>query len=224
MTLYIATSNPGKLRDFNIAAATFNITTLPLPGLQDIPAPEEDQPTFAGNAILKARFYAAYAPGHIVLADDSGLEVDSLEGAPGVRSARYASDVALRNPDQTFPSTPNATPDDRNNAALLRAMDRNPAESSETRSKAGRHARYRCVLAAARSNQGEAGEILHTADGTVEGTILTSPQGTGGFGYDSLFYLPEHNLTMAQLDPVTRLGLSHRGRALAALLLLLQPA
>ena len=210
MTLYIATSNPGKLRDFNTAAATYNITILPLPGLKDIPAPEEDQPTFSGNAILKARFYAVHAPGHIVLADDSGLEVDCLAGAPGIRSARYADDLAYPSLDAALPL------DIRNNLTLLRAMDNIPENS--------RHARYRCVLAAARSAHGEAGEILHTTDGTVEGTILTTPQGTEGFGYDPLFFLPEHNLTMAQLDPVNRLGLSHRGRALAALLPLLQPA
>ena len=98
MILYVATSNPGKLRDFNTAAANVTlagqVTILPLPGLTDIPAPEEDQPTFAGNAILKARYYSLHAPGEIILADDSGLEVDALHGAPGVRSARYADDIA----------------------------------------------------------------------------------------------------------------------------------
>jgi XTP/dITP diphosphohydrolase len=208
MLLYVATSNPGKLRDFNTAAANAaiadGITILPLPGLSDIPAPAEDQPTFEGNAILKARFYSRYAPGQIVLADDSGLEVDCLNGEPGVRSARYAD-------DQHFPSTPGSSVDDRNNAALLRAMDGIPPNC--------RHARYRCILAAARD-----GEILQTASGTVEGKILLAPQGEGGFGYDPLFFLPELNKAMSEIDLETKLTLSHRGRALASLLIALQSA
>jgi XTP/dITP diphosphohydrolase len=208
MLLYVATSNPGKLRDFNTAAANAaiadGITILRLPGLSDIPAPAEDQPTFEGNAILKARFYSRYAPSQIVLADDSGLEVDCLNGEPGVRSARYAD-------DQHFPSTPGSSVDDRNNAALLRAMDGIPPNC--------RHARYRCILAAARD-----GEILQTASGTVEGKILLAPQGEGGFGYDPLFFLPELNKAMSEIDLETKLTLSHRGRALASLLIALQSA
>ncbi len=208
MLLYVATSNPGKLRDFNTAAGNVaiadRITILPLPGLSEIPAPAEDQPTFEGNAILKARFYSRHAPGQIVLADDSGLEVDCLNGEPGVRSARYADDVG-------FPDTFSSSPDERNNAALLRAMDGIPPHC--------RHARYRCVLAAARD-----GEILHTASGSVEGKILLAPQGEGGFGYDPLFLLPELNQAMSEIDLDTKLTLSHRGRALAALLVTLQDA
>jgi XTP/dITP diphosphohydrolase len=205
MILYVATSNPGKLRDFAAAASNSSIaeqvTILPLPGLDHIPAPAEDKPTFAGNATLKALYYAAHAPGQIVLADDSGLEVDCLNGDPGVRSARYAD-------DQRFPTTPGSSPDERNNAALLRAMDGIPENC--------RHARYRCVLAAARD-----GELLLTAEGSVDGLILEAPQGTGGFGYDPLFYLPNLNLAISEIDLETKLTLSHRGRALAALLLTL---
>ena len=205
MLLYVATSNPGKLRDFSTAAANATIadriTILPLPGLSEIPAPAEDQPTFEDNAILKARFYSRHAPGQIVLADDSGLEVDCLNGEPGVRSARYAD-------DQRFPTTPGSSIDERNNAAVLRAMDGIPPHC--------RHARYRCVLAAARD-----GEILHTASGTVEGMILLAPQGEGGFGYDPLFFLPELNKAMSEIDLETKLTLSHRGRALASLLITL---
>ncbi|WP_213807056.1 non-canonical purine NTP pyrophosphatase [Granulicella sp. dw_53] len=205
MILYVATTNPGKLRDFATATADTtladHITILPLPGLQSIPAPIEDEPTFEGNAILKACFYSLHAPGHIVLADDSGLEVDALDGAPGVRSARYAEDVAYPTIDSTLPL------DTRNNLTLLQALSSTSAPHT---------ARYRCVLAAARD-----GETLHTASGTIEGEILSTPQGAGGFGYDPLFYLPEHHLTMAQLDPITRLTLSHRGRALTALLRML---
>jgi XTP/dITP diphosphohydrolase len=202
MLLYVATSNPGKLRDFSTAAANATIadrvTILPLPGLNEIAAPAEDQPTFEGNAILKARFYSRHAPGQIVLADDSGLEVDCLNGDPGVRSARYAD-------DQHFPTTPGSSIDDRNNAALLRAMDGIPPNC--------RHAHYRCILAAARG-----GEIIATASGTVEGQILLAPQGDGGFGYDPLFFLPGLNKAMSEIDLETKLTLSHRGRALASLL------
>ena len=107
--LYIATSNPGKLRDF-AAAATPNITLTPLPGLKEIPAPPEDEPTFEGNARLKALYYSRQAPGQIIIADDSGLEVDALHGAPGVRSARYAE-------DQHFEAQPKPRPTSATTAA-----------------------------------------------------------------------------------------------------------
>ena len=206
MILYVATTNPGKLRDFATAAAHANIaggiTILPLPGLQETPPPDEDQPTFAGNAILKARYYSAHAPGQIVLADDSGLEVDALHGDPGVRSARYAEDTC-------FPQDLTQSLDTRNNLCLLQSLASTPAP---------RTGRYRCVLAAARSDGSAAGQLLHTASGAVEGMILAAPRGHNGFGYDPLFYLPDYGLTMAELDQETRLSLSHRGRALAQLL------
>jgi XTP/dITP diphosphohydrolase len=208
-TLYIATSNPGKLRDFAAAAAD-NITLTPLPKLKEIPAPSEDEPTFEGNARLKAIYYSHHAPGRIVIADDSGLEVDALRGAPGVRSARYAEDQK----DQHGKALPETTTDERNNLCLLHALN----EPSLRKISGPHKARYHCVLAAARD-----GEILATADGTVEGEILTTPRGTSGFGYDPLFYLPEQNKTMAELDIATKLTFSHRGRAFAALLKKLQP-
>jgi XTP/dITP diphosphohydrolase len=198
MRIYVATTNPGKLRDFARAAEAQRVQIDPLPNLANIPAPPEDEPTFEGNARTKAIYYSRLAPGQFVLADDSGLEVTCLENAPGVRSARYADDVA-------FPHPPAATLDERNNAALLRALDGVP--------KPCRQARYRCVLALACS-----GAILATADGSLEGNILTAPRGTLGFGYDPLFLIPELNQTMAELDPTTRLTLSHRGRALRNLL------
>jgi XTP/dITP diphosphohydrolase len=196
MILYIATSNPGKLRDF--AAATQDIALTPLPSLKEIPPPPEDEPTFEGNASLKAVFYSQYAPGQIVIADDSGLEVDALQGAPGVRSARYAD-------DRNFTTSPSIPLDERNNLCLIAALQKTPDEN--------RQARYRCVLAAARD-----GEILCTGSGSVEGQILRTPQGTEGFGYDPLFYLPERGKTMAEIDAQTKLSLSHRGRAFQALL------
>lgn len=201
MTLFVATSNPGKLRDFAAAAAEvagINIRLEPLPNLAEIPAPPEDEPTFRGNASAKAIYYSLKAPGMLVLADDSGLEVDALGGAPGVRSARYAEDVG-------FAPTPDMPTDERNNACLLDAL-RDVAESD-------RSARYHCVLAAAKD-----GRIVHTADGTVEGRILPKPRGTSGFGYDPLFLLPEMGKTMAELDASSKLAFSHRGRALKKLL------
>ncbi|GGA59512.1 hypothetical protein GCM10011507_08700 [Edaphobacter acidisoli] len=195
MTLYVATTNPGKLRDF-AAAANSSVTIEPLPGLKEIPAPPEDEPTFEGNARAKAVYYSQHAPGKIILADDSGLEVDALAGAPGVRSARYAEDL-------NFPVPPDTSTDERNNLCLLEALSHIPDPHP---------ARYHCVLAAARD-----GEIIATAHGTVEGEIQNAPRGTLGFGYDPLFYLPEQNKTMAELDAQTKLAFSHRGRALLAL-------
>ncbi|MDE3186385.1 MAG: non-canonical purine NTP pyrophosphatase [Acidobacteriota bacterium] len=203
LRLYAATTSQGKLRDFRIAAQTHSLAIDPLPGLRSIPAPEENGATFAANATLKAIYYSRLAPGKLVLADDSGLEVDALDGAPGVRSARFAADAGLfDSPDA------NDNTDVWNNMVLLQRLAGVPL--------AQRAARYHCVLVAARD-----GVPLHTADGSVEGLILESPRGTGGFGYDPLFFLPELNRTMAELDLETKLSLSHRGRALVALLRLL---
>ena len=171
-----------------------------LPILATIPAPEENGVTFAENALLKAVYYSRFAPGEVVVADDSGLEVDALEGAPGVRSARFAADSGIvDSPDA------NDNADVWNNLLLLRRMVWVHPEQ--------RTARYRCVLAAARD-----GAVLHTAEGAVEGMILDAPRGTGGFGYDPLFYLPALGKTMAEIDLETKHTLSHRGRAIAALL------
>lgn len=160
MTLYIATTNPGKLRDFAAAAAKPAAESIiiikPLPGLKEIPPPPEDEPTFEGNACLKAIYYSNQAPGQIIIADDSGLEVDALHGAPGVRSARYAEDEAFTGP-------PHATTDERNNLCLLNALGNAPDRN--------RQARYHCVLAAARD-----GKILATGSGEVEGQILLTPE------------------------------------------------
>lgn len=201
MTLYVATSNPGKLRDFSAAAAEVagtDTVLLPLPGLAEIPPPPEDEPTFEGNARTKAIYYSRSSPGAIVIADDSGVEVDALDGAPGVRSARYSEDAG-------FVLDQNLSLDERNNRYLLHQLEAVP--------EAERQGRYRCVLAAARD-----GQILATADGIVEGTILFAPLGNSGFGYDPLFFLPELGKTMAEIDLTTKLSRSHRGRALRALL------
>jgi XTP/dITP diphosphohydrolase len=203
--LFVATSSQGKLRDFRTAAIAHSLDLEPLPGLDHIPPPEEDGETFTANASLKALYYSRFAPGEIVLADDSGLEVDALQGAPGVRSARFAADAGLfDSPDA------NDNTDVWNNMVLLQRMAGFTPDQ--------RTARYRCILVAARD-----GELLQAAEGSVEGIILAGPRGTGGFGYDPLFYVPSLQRTMAELDLDTKLTLSHRGRALAALLPALLP-
>jgi XTP/dITP diphosphohydrolase len=218
--LYVATTNPGKLRDFAVAAESHRVTILPLPGMEDVaPAPEE-QATFEGNARQKALFYCRLAPGEIVLADDSGLEVGFLNGAPGVRSARYAADAGFSpgigindagfGPgiginDAGFGPGIGINSDTRNNLYLLQQLD-GVAE-------ADRAARYCCVLAAARDC-----EILLTGEGSVPGRILTAPRGSGGFGYDPLFYLPDLGRTMAEINLETKHLVSHRGIALRSFL------
>jgi len=195
-TLYVASTNPGKLRDFSLAASRHGIEILPIPGLKGIEAPAEDGLTFADNASEKAIYYSRFLPGEMVLADDSGLEVDSLKGAPGVRSARFAADAGFREAD---------TPDANNNLFLLQQLG-GVADSA-------RGARYRCALAAAQD-----GVPLMVAEGAVDGRILTTPQGRGGFGYDPLFYVPELDRTMAEIDDQARWTHSHRGQAFRALL------
>ena len=200
LRLYAATTNEGKLRDFRVAAEAHALDIYPLSGIKGIAAPEEDGKTFQANATLKAIYYSTFAPGEMVIADDSGLEVDALDGAPGVRSARFAADTGLvDSPDA------NDNTDVWNNMILMQRMAAVPADK--------RTARYHCVLVAARD-----GVAFHTAHGAVEGLILESPRGTGGFGYDPLFYLPPLEKTMAELDLEAKHKLSHRGRAIAALL------
>jgi XTP/dITP diphosphohydrolase len=200
-TLYVASSNPGKLRDFTQAAGGHGVQIVSLPGLDRIEAPPEDALTFEENALEKAIYYSRFLPGEMVLSDDSGLEVDFLHGSPGVRSARYAADFGFQAAKAT---------DENNNLYLLHEL--NSAGENQ------RAARYHCVLAVAQD-----GTCIMTAQGTVEGRILTAPRGEGGFGYDPLFYIPALSLTMAELDPQTRWAHSHRGEAFRALLHLLKP-
>jgi XTP/dITP diphosphohydrolase len=204
ITLYAATSNPGKLRDFAAAAENENISIKTLPELGELPSPAEDEASFEGNARLKAIYYSRFLPGEIVVADDSGVEVDALFGEPGVRSARFASDAG-------FATAVGTTVDERNNLYLLARLQGVPPEQ--------RSARYRCVVVAARN-----GKSLFAADGVVEGEILTAPRGDGGFGYDPLFYMPELGRTMAEIDLATKHQISHRGKAIRALLLAMSSA
>jgi XTP/dITP diphosphohydrolase len=186
MTLYAATGNPGKLAELQMAAPP-GITIEPLPGLKQIAAPEETGATFEENASLKANYYSTLAPGSLLFADDSGLEVDALHGAPGVHSARF--------------SGPGAT--DATNNALLQAR---------LTGIANRTARFVCVIALARN-----GQTLAHFRGTVEGHILTEPLGRGGFGYDPYFHSPALGCTLAQATPDQKHRISHRGAALRQL-------
>jgi XTP/dITP diphosphohydrolase len=197
MRILIATSNAGKLRDFAGAAARHDIEVAGLSNFSSLPLVIEDGLTFEANAHKKAEEYSRAAPGEIVVADDSGLEVDALKGAPGVHSARYAA-------DQPHTAEVNAD-DDANNARVLRELKGIPTER--------RTGRFVCVLAAARN-----GQTLATFRGTAEGVILTAPLGTNGFGYDPLFYFPAIGKTFAQLTPEEKALHSHRGVAFRALL------
>jgi XTP/dITP diphosphohydrolase len=188
----IATSNPGKLRDFAGAASAFGITITSIPNFASLPAVVEDGATFEANARKKAEAYSRYVPGELVLADDSGLEVDALKGAPGVHSARYAADE---------PHLANSnTEDEANNARLLRELKNIPP--------AKRSARFVCVIAAARN-----GQTLGVFRAQAEGVILEAPRGQNGFGYDPLFYFPSIGKTFAELAAEKKAQYSHRGAA-----------
>lgn len=190
--ILIATSNSGKLRDFSGVAVPLGSQILPLPNFESLPGVIEDGLTFEDNARKKVEEYSAYAPGELVLADDSGLEVDVLNGAPGVHSARYAA--------ADVPHGEANADDEANNAKLIRELNGVPADE--------RTARFLCVIAAARD-----GKTLATFRGVVEGSILTAPRGAHGFGYDPLFYLPAIMKTLAELTPVEKSAYSHRGAA-----------
>lgn len=194
--LLVATHNPGKVREYRelLAGLPLDVTYLDAEGVTlEV---DETGTTFAENAILKATTYAQLT-GLWTWADDSGLAVDALGGAPGVYSARYAG--------------PGASDADRYRK-LLDALTGVPW--------AQRTARFRCTVAVAAP---AAAETLHatslrvcTADGACEGIIAFGPAGSNGFGYDPVFYLPEHGLTMAQLPPEVKNRVSHRGRAAQA--------
>ena len=188
----IATSNPGKLHDFAAAALPHGIEIASLSNFASLPEVKEDGDTFEANARKKAEHYSRYVAGDIVLADDSGLEVDALGGAPGVHSARYAA-------DQPHLLT-NNTDDQANNARLLRELKKVPPEK--------RSGRFVCVIAAARD-----GETLAVFRGQAEGLILDRPRGSNGFGYDPLFYFPQIQKTFAELTPEEKASYSHRGVA-----------
>ena len=193
----VATSNPGKLSDFAGAAEAHEVEIVPIPNFASLPPVVEDGATFEANARKKAEAYSQAVPGELVLADDSGLEVDALGGAPSVHSARYASDKP-----HLIDSN---TKDHDNNARLLRELRGVSAEK--------RTARFVCMLAVARD-----GQTVATFRGEAEGVILDALRGENGFGYDPLFYFPQIGRAFAELSTAEKAGYSHRGIAFRKLL------
>jgi XTP/dITP diphosphohydrolase len=187
MKLFCATGNQGKLREFRLAAQLLGMAIEPLPHLHLITSPDETGATFEENACIKALAYGAMEDG-LVFADDSGLEVDALNGEPGVYSARYAG--------------PGATDLD-NNALLLSRLAR----------EENRAARFVCFIALVRG-----GSVKATFRGVVEGLILREPRGPHGFGYDPLFYYPPFGCSFGEVEDERKFAVSHRGNALRAML------
>ena len=182
LTVYCATSNPGKLREFQLAAPDFDVRSLP----SKPEPPEETGATFEENAIEKAQYYGRFIEGYL-FADDSGLEVDALGGAPGVYSARYAGEHAT---------------DEANNALLLERL----------RDASDRTARFVCVIALVRN-----GQLVKTFRGSVEGRIIGAARGSGGFGYDPLFYYEPFGCTFGEAPIKAKMNVSHRAQALEAM-------
>jgi XTP/dITP diphosphohydrolase len=194
MKIVLATSNPHKVREFRQALASSELTVLGLDEVDcELQEPEEDADTFEGNARIKAQAYAR-ALGMTCVAEDSGLEVDALGGAPGVRSARYASTGSTR--DER---------DRANNEKLLSELAKLP--------NAQRTARFVCALCVADPS----GQVRFETRGTYEGEIGHEPRGENGFGYDPLLYLPDLAKTSAELSPEQKNARSHRGQAARAL-------
>jgi XTP/dITP diphosphohydrolase len=179
MIIHCATSNPGKLREFQLAAPDFDIRALSV----RVEPPDETGATFEENAVLKTLYYSQFAAGYL-FADDSGLEVDALDGAPGVHSARFAG------------------PDGDNNELLLQRLA----------GKTDRTARFVCVIALAND-----GELVKTFRGSVAGRILTEAHGSGGFGYDPLFFHEPFGCTFGEAPIEDKMKASHRAQALNAM-------
>ncbi len=188
--IVLASNNKGKVREINQLLSGGGIEVVPQADF-GIPDAEETGLSFVENAILKARHAAAHS-GLPAIADDSGIEVDALNGAPGIYSARY-SGVGASDAD--------------NLKKLLEALSEVPKE--------GRGARFQCLMVYMRHAEDPTPVICQ---GTWEGRILTEPRGDNGFGYDPVFYVPTHDRSAAELDAETKNGLSHRGQALRKLL------
>jgi XTP/dITP diphosphohydrolase len=183
--LLAATTNAGKLREIREVLAGLPIEVRALADHPPVEEPEESGRTFEENARAKALYYAG-ATGALVVAEDSGLEIDALDGAPGVHSARFAADVAPTYPEKF--------------AVIDRMLDERRARGST--------ARFACALALARR-----GEVLFEARGTIEGRITSPPRGSGGFGYDPIFFYPPFGCTLAEIPQDRKSSVSHRGQA-----------
>lgn len=184
--LLIATTNPGKIREFRVLLGDVPLVTLA--DLPPVPEPEETGATFADNARLKATYYATRT-GVTTVAEDSGLAIDALGGAPGVHSARY--------PGATYPDK---------FANLYAALASHPRPWT---------ARYVCAIAVAQATSSL--EILFETHGVCEGEIWPEPLGTAGFGYDPIFHFPAYGQTFGQIDDDRKLAVAHRGHAVRAL-------
>jgi XTP/dITP diphosphohydrolase len=189
--LYCATGNPGKLREFQIAAALSPVAIELVPGFRQLPPAVEDGATFQENAVRKALHYSRHVSGPL-FADDSGLEVDALGGAPGVHSARFAG--------------PEAT-DEANNRLLIEKLRGLPGGAFPFA------ARFVCLIALV-----EGDRVAGIYSGKVEGLILEAPRGQGGFGYDPLFFYPPFGCTFGEAYAARKFEVSHRGQALRAML------
>ncbi len=185
MKLIVATKNKGKVSEIGKILEGLGVELLSLADLSDIVMPEETGATFEANALIKARAIAS-ATGVAALADDSGLEVDALGGRPGIFSARYAG------PDAT---------DEENYLKLLGELEGVPDGK--------RTARFRCSVAFVASDG-----VSRVFQGALEGQIAQGPSGTGGFGYDPVFYIPSEARTSAELSPEEKNRISHRAKAL----------
>lgn len=198
--IVVATGNPGKLREIAKILADLSVEVIGLSEFPPIVEPEENEPDFAGNAREKALYYAQQT-GSWCIADDSGLVVDALAGAPGVFSARYAAEDCPAD-------SPREIIDQANNAKLIRSLANTPAQK--------RTARFVCYLALAKP-----GEVLAETSGAVEGRIVDTPAGEAGFGYDPHFYIDALSKTTAQLGADEKNAISHRGQAVRKLAKLL---
>lgn len=189
INVYAATTNAGKLREFNDLGQQYGLNVLRANQDREMPEVEEDGETFEANAAKKAIEYSRHLPGQLVIADDSGLEVTALNGAPGVYSARYAARNENHKPT-----------DADNNYKLLATLEEMKAED--------RSARFVCVISVAKD-----GEVLASFRGEATGEILMSPIGGRGFGYDPLFYIKAAHKTFGEMGPEEKAKYSHRGEA-----------
>jgi XTP/dITP diphosphohydrolase len=194
--LLLATTNAGKLREIREVLGGLPLEVLALSDIAPIEEPQENGRTFEENARAKALYYAT-ASGLLVVAEDSGLEIDALDGAPGVYSARFSADVAPTYPEKF--------------ALIYRLLAERQAPEST--------ARFACALALARR-----GEVLFEARGTIEGRITSPPRGSGGFGYDPIFFYPPFDCTLAEVPQDRKSSVSHRGQAFRQLRTYLQAA
>lgn len=185
--LLVATTNPGKLREIRVLMSGVPLELMSLADLPSVAEPEETGTTFEENATLKARYYAERS-GLLTVAEDSGLVVDALDGEPGVRSARF-----LR-PDASYPER---------FEEIFRRLDERPEEP--------RTARFVAALACV-----DNGQVIFETTGVVEGEVANAPHGTGGFGYDPIFYYPPYRRTLAEVTGAEKMRVAHRGVAFRA--------